>query len=246
MTEILEKLLALLCKNVQKSSRNAQQTVYHLHDGRDAKLAYDVLVSAGIDAKYFPENDGGKLYVQNASLASSEEKLGELMASAAMLKQIKNLLDTQNPGAYSLTYANTPHGRQLNILLPQVKNAVIQPSSAASAATSAAAASKASAPRTAAKKEEDSLAAGPAVARKAIPKSLKTSDSADEDPLIRRLFLYVSGRAFSSTAWILFFALILGLIFSILITIRGFLCPDYAGVQKVPSYCPKPVQSSSQ
>ena len=247
MTETLESLLNLLCKSVSKGQQNAQQTLYILGDAKDAKLAYDVLVACGVDAKYFAEADesGGKLYVQNAALAASGDRMTAALASAPLLKQIKDLLDAQSAiGNYSLAFSNTQAGRQLTLLLPADKStmpvATAKPAAPLTNSTYKPGSFK---PKIAV--AEESILTGPAVARKAIPKSFKTSDT-EEDPLIKRMLFYITSHAFTSIAWVVFFILILGVIFSVVITVRGFLCPDIAGVMSVPAYCPHKVAAGQQ
>ncbi|MDX2073512.1 MAG: hypothetical protein SFX19_03995 [Alphaproteobacteria bacterium] len=250
MTETLESLLNMLCKTVARSQQNAQQTVYTLTDGKDAKLAYDLLVACNADVKYFADaNAGNKLYVQNASLAACADKIAAILGSATLFKQIKNLLDsTENAGNYSLSFINTAHGRQLTLLLPPEKSTASNAPAAKSAAPEATQSPVMTSPRPKTPvlpKDEDALLAGPTVARKAIPKSFKAS-ATEEDPLRTRIMLYLSSRVFTSTAWTMFALLILAVIFSIIITIRGFLCPDIAGVQNVPAYCPRKIAPQQQ
>lgn len=244
MTEHLENLLHLLCSKVQQSQQNAQQTVYQLGDAIEAKLCYDLLSITGIDTKFFSEDHGGKLYVQNASVASSDESLKSALSIAPLFKQMKTLLDQQaHLGEYSLSLSDTPSGRQLTLLLPTPKASVIpKPQTPANTLpVSAKPAQTSAAKRSAAAKDDAELLAGPTVARASIPKSLKAS-ATGEDSLGKRIFLYLSGRAFSSVAWALFIVMILGFIFSFLVTIKGFLCPDVAtDARTIPSYCPRPM-----
>ena len=94
--------------------------------------------------------------------------------------------------------------------------------------------------------DEDELLSGPQVARKAIPKSMQTN-AGKEDPLSKRIFFYLSGRAFVSGANLFFIILVLGVIFSVLVTIKGFLCPDVATQQQyLPSYCPQKAASKQE
>jgi hypothetical protein len=94
--------------------------------------------------------------------------------------------------------------------------------------------------------DEDQLFSGPKVARTSIPKSMKTSNT-EEDPLSKRIFFFLGARAFTSGAWMAFAALALGIIFTILVTLKGFLCPDIATQQGyIPSYCPQKNVHQSQ
>lgn len=233
-TEMLESLLQGLCKEMVKSTSNEQQTVYLLADAKDAKLAYDLLIACGLDVKLFAQDAGAKLYVQNLSVAPASEKLAAAMNSAVLFRQIKNLLDSDTKLAdYTLSFTNTQAGRQLTLVLPADK----QLSRAATKTLETAPAATSTAPqraRMAAKKEQDTLLAGPTVARTAIP-----GESAKEAP-VKHAMLFLSTQAFTSGAWLAFIALILGVIFSILVTVKGFLCPDLAVNQDtIPSYCPQ-------
>jgi len=237
--ETLESLLALVCKSVTVSQQNTQQTLYTLGDTKDARLAYDLLATCNMEVKFFTENDYGKLYVQNASVARSEARLGAILVSAApVAKQIKDLLDSQQSLNYNLSLTTTPSGRQLTIVFPSEK---LTTQSAATQLQQPAVNAEYRIPRKASETpiKEDNMAAGPEVARKAIPKSFKTNESG-EDPLHKRLLLYISGRAFSSTAWMVFIAIIFGVIFSVVVMMKGFLCPDVATDSRtIPSYCPQ-------
>lgn len=246
MPETLESILRLLCRHVEKTQQNALQTLYVLSDSAESKLAYDLLATTGLEVKYYAEKNGGKLYVQNQSLAANEARLAELLATAPLFKQIKELLDNHvYASQYRFSVANTPAGQQITLLLPTTKipvdkistvnaigTSIPAPSSAESAKKSPSSTSQMDA-------TSDSLEKAPAVARTAIPKSFKASASGD-DPLLKRMMLYMSGRAFSVTAWVLLITMCLALVFSILVTIKGFLCPDVATDQRsIPSYCPK-------
>ncbi len=250
--ETLESLLQLVCATVSKSQQNTEQSVYVLGDAKDARLAYDLLASCSLDVKYVAEHDGGKLYVKNASLdtPACTEKLTAALASAPLFKQIKTLLDSSPEAAYTLSFSTTPMGRQLTVVFPAEKPPIAQPktSSQSSNATSRLIPQSSATPRRkqAEKDDNDGLVSGPAVARKAIPKSFKTSDTG-EDPLHKRILLYITGRAFSSFAWMLFILMILGLVFSVLVTARGFLCPDVATDKRtIPAYCPRQTAPRAQ
>ncbi len=141
MTETLEPLLNMLCKSVTKGQQNAQQTLYVLSDAKGAKLSYDVLIACGLDVKYFADTDeaGGKLYVQNAAIAASGDKISAALAAAPLLKQIKELVDAQSTiSNYNITFANTPAGRQLTLLFPSDKPAQSTSSAATKIASAAA------------------------------------------------------------------------------------------------------------
>jgi len=247
LTKDLELLLEVLCTSAEKTQQNAQQTLYQLSTLKDAKLAYDVLITCGLDVKYIPDEAGSsaKLYLQNESLAANEAKVRNTLASASLFKQIKNVLDEYNDaGDYSLSLANVNGGRQLTLVVPTDeqlhgiihKKAQPEPSSAKNIAPA-----PQGAPRPKARPkpiEDDILAAGPAVARTAIPEGFKSS-ATEEDGLRKRMLFYITSHAFTTGAWLLFGGLILGIIFSILVTIKGFLCPDVVMTDKskIPSYC---------
>lgn len=241
-TTTLEALLNILCENVSKGQQNAQQTLYSLADAKDAKLAYDVLVACGLDAKYFADANGsdGKLYVQNASLAAATPAIHNMLSAASLLRQIKKLLDAQpTPAHYSLNFANTPSGSQLTLSLPANKHAAAPASPPKASPPLHGEKPPSNALPKQATARPDSLAGGPAVARAAIPKSFRTNETG-EDSLLKRAFFYLTSHAFTSIAWTMFFMLILGIIFSIIITFRGFLCPDVAtDARQIPSYCPQ-------
>jgi len=245
MTETLESFLRILCKSVNQGQQNAQQTLYLLTDNKDAKLAYDLLLTSGLEAKYFAEESGSKLYVRNQSLAACEDKIPALFATATLLRKLKDVLDQDPLADYTLSFSNSSAGRQFTMLLPAVKTSVARlenkpPESAQSASP------KQVRPKLPSEPVEDTMLAGPAVARTAIPKSFKTS-ATDEDPLSKRLFFLLSGKAFTGGAWAIFAAIILGVVFSLLVMIKGFLCPDVAtDARTIPSYCPQKAAPKGQ
>lgn len=247
MSESLQLLVEILCTRAELAQQNAQQTLYHLETSKDAKLIYEVLLTCGVDVKLVPEEIGAKLYIQNASVDANEAKIRNTLASASLFKEIKNVLDQYNDaGDYTLSLSNIGSGRQLTLILPsdeqlhgiQPKLAKPTPKPSPSAAPAPSAASPAVRKARPAPKQDDILSAGPQVVRTALPKGMKSS-STDEDSLQKRMMFYLTSRAFTSGAWAFFAILILGLIFSIIVTIRGFLCPDVAMVDKaqIPAYC---------
>lgn len=256
MLKTLQELLSRLCAQAEKSRENEQQAVFDLSDSKDAKLAYDVVVSCGVEAKIFPQDDGhAKLYVEKASLAPNAEKITAALASVDMLKNIKQIIDQSNPTAnYTLAYTLTPLGRQLTLQLPHDKSsqpvrkimapaAIAAQASAPAAATTTqpVAAKKPKRPNRLAKKEEsEDMLQGPSVARQAVPKYLQTKEGDNEsDSAVKTLMLLATGRAMKSGAWFFMVLLIFGTIFSVIVTAKGFLCPDFVTVEsRNPSYCP--------
>lgn len=239
MSEILESIFSSLCEKVEKLRSNDLQTIYQLQDAKDAKLAYELVHSAGLDVKLFSEDAAsGKLYVENASLAVSEAALQAVASYADLLKKLKDVLDTNN-GEYELSFGQSPVGARLTLQLPKDKHfKAIHHAPAPSSGSSSHPTTQAK--RAVRKKEDDALLSGPAVARDVLPKSMRSSKTS-EDSLAKRLFLRFTGNAFSSLSFVLGIIVVLGIIFSVLVTIKGFLCPDFATTQqKNPSYCPKP------
>ncbi len=80
---------------------------------------------------------------------------------------------------------------------------------------------------------------GPTVGRRIIPAVFKVDNSAS-DSFLKRLLLYATGQAFSAAAWTVFIALALGIVFSIMVMVKAYLCPDVAtSAEMRPSYCPR-------
>ncbi len=262
MLETLQELLSRLCAQAEKSRENEQQAVFDLSDSKDAKLAYDVVVSCGVEAKLFPQDDDhAKLYVEKPSIAPRAEQLAAALASVDMLKSIKQIIDQNNPAAnYTLAYTLTPLGRQLTLQLPHDKSSQPVKKVRVSAAPATAMsqtnvtsstispASTAAKPQykmkkfTKPKKEEsEDMLQGPSVARQAVPQYLKTKEgNGESDSVFKMLMLIVTGRAMKSGAWFFMVLLILGIIFSLIVTVKGFVCPDFVTVEsRNPSYCPR-------
>jgi hypothetical protein len=257
MLQTLQELLSRLCAVAEKSRENEQQAVFELGDAKDAKLAYDVVVSCGIEAKIFPQDDGNaKIYIEKATLAPQAEKIAAALHSVDMLKDIKQIIDQNIPASqYSLSYTLNPLGRQLTLQLPHDKTSqptkkILAPAAIAAQATTpsiAATPAKPVAPQTkrpsrfAKKDDKEEMLQGPSVARQAVPKYLQTKEGENEsDSTFKMLVLLATGRAMKSGAWFFMILLIFGIIFSIIVTVKGFLCPDFVTVEsRNPSYCPR-------
>src|SRR5687768_11702436 len=144
MTIQFEDLLSVLCPGFELKHATDFQKNYHIKDKKEARLAFDVLVSYGFDAKFYPdeENGGAKLYITlPAEMAPDvvEQRLQAAIAYGRAVKDIKLRLDTlcrddaqllQSP-SYTLTFANASlGGKQMVIAItPAVAaaTAAIQP-----------------------------------------------------------------------------------------------------------------------
>jgi hypothetical protein len=241
MLETIETLLQSLCTQVKKSSQSETQALYVLEDNQEAKLAYDVLVANGFDVKLYADDNSSRLYITRASLSSDKsEALEHAIRHANLLKQLKSILDDQSDNEYSLVFSDNPSGAHIGIQLIEPK----EPSSEHAPAVSPNRAQPAPIRRVGKKyvmtkpEKEDVLGAGPAVARQIIPKSLVPEEQ-QEDTAFKRGMLFVTSQAFKGGSWVAFFGLCLGLIFSVLVLVRGFMCPDLAVARELPSYCKK-------
>src|SRR5690606_3829449 len=110
-----------LCAHLELKSSTDFQTVFAIADAKEAKLAYDVLRSYGIECKVYQEDDGSKLYVTNPTAdneAELERKLAQALAYCTALKAIKNTADSLCADAaevlsspdYTMTFVNAAGG----------------------------------------------------------------------------------------------------------------------------------------
>src|SRR4051812_23372971 len=94
MVTQFEDILRALCSEVQLSHANESQKTFVLNDTREARLACDVLIAYGFDAKVYVESNGSRLYITLPPPdAAREQKLTAALAYAGSLKQIKLELD---------------------------------------------------------------------------------------------------------------------------------------------------------
>jgi hypothetical protein len=241
MLETLESLLRSLCTKVTKSSQSDIQVLYVLEDNLEARLAYDVLSANGFEVKLYADDNSSRLYITRTSL--SPDKSGALEHAthhANLLKQLKSILDSQSGEKYSLAFSGNPAGTHIGIQFIDPKEPAPEkfiPSVSSSQQSPARRTVKKSAQRKAVE-EDDVLTGGPAVARQFIPKSL-VPESQQEDTGFKRLALYTTSQAFKGGSWVALFGLCLGMIFSLLVLARAFMCPDFATAKEVPAYCKK-------
>lgn len=266
MSTNFDDILSAICSHVSAVSANDFQSIYMLGDAKEAKLAQDILISYGFEAKLYSdvENESGaaKLYVNRPPADSKPQpRLDAALAYAHGLKSIKTSLDSlyRDPAIgvqdYSVTFANSPtSGKQINILLNPTAIALEalmpappkpKPRPQAQAAARKGPAKKSSKP------VEDDMEGFSA--RSALAKSYKIGGKhikgGQEDDAVRNWFsrIFVQHVAANSMDMLLALAGVLAIV-SLAIMSKSFLCPDLAVAthkQNHAWYCVRPEDDDS-
>jgi len=245
MTVQIEDIISAICIRFEAAHTNDFQTVYTVTDAKEAKLAFDVLVTFGFDAKvYHDDNKPSKLYVtlaENDALAMN--KISDALAYANSLSQIKQILDSlcadevlaaQLPD-YIITFSNAQSsGKQINI---QINQAEKRSTPFASAKVSAPQPLQRPAqpvqarPKRMAQKvagpEEETISSGPALTQRTYPGQIKPPE-AESDTLTHQVSLYLRGNIATSSFAALSLIIFLALLFGLFVSAKTFLCPDFA------------------
>jgi len=258
----LEAVLAALCTLLTLRQSNDFQDVYVAGDRIEAKLACDVLVAYGFDAKLYHEDDVSVLYLKRpAPDASLESRFAGALAYAIMLKRIKHAMDSARDSDaealemtdYSIGFANIPSTGVKQITLQTVPVAVAvqnQPVAPAQPVASRdfppAAAQLSDAKRLRSEKlahkkqrqkELEAFTGGSALA-KSYPGQRSRKPQDEPDGLLRQLNLYIRGNM--ATAVMAFFTLVIMpmvVAFTLFVMAKSVLCPDLATVKSNAWYC---------
>ena len=258
-----EDLLSVVCPGYELKHATDFQKHYSVPDEKAAKLAFDILVAYGFDAKFYPvENDAGsaKLYITlpaaDADLRVVEQRLLSAVAYGRALSDIKLRMDSlcrddaallQSP-SYTMTFANSVQGAKqivIGIAPAQAAQTAASPQmQAQQAAARPAQPMQANRPvaKKAAKKDDDGFNQGPSIAKNLYSSSGKKDGKGDDD-LRRRMFLFITGNIATGGAGVLAAVVTLFVVFSFFVLAKGFLCPDFAVEKKNVNrawYCDNP------
>ena len=247
MTTQIEQILTILCSSVQQTLSNDFQAVFLLSSSLEARLAFDVMLSHGFDVKAYPQDDNTtKLYITHPTwpAAQLQSTLDGAKAYAVALKGIQQNLDQMCSDAepilgalnYQMSFANSQaNSKQLIVQISPMGAAVVAPPAPVSVASAPIPAVK-SAPGAAKSKykykaQRDEFSSGPAVGRASYPGSKNSDSGAPEETLKRRIMLYIFGNMATSSYAMLIMVIILGMIFSLFVFAKAFLCPDFASMK---------------
>lgn len=255
-----EDILKVLCPSGFELKHTTDfQKHFSVTDEKEAKLAFDVLVSYGFDVKVYPdeETSGAKLYVtlSNAEQAATDEqRLLASMAYGNALRDIKLRLDAlchdesatlQTPN-YTLTFANAVQGaKQILITVSPAAATYSAPAQAAGQPQAqAASAARPVVRKVVKKKEDDGFNQGPAIAKQLYTgKPGNKGGQGEPDGFRQRMFLYITGNIATGGAGVIVMAIVLFVLFSFFVLAKSFLCPDFAVEKKNENrawYCKDP------
>lgn len=238
-----EDLLSALCTEFQPQHANDFQKIFLIADAREAKLAFDVLVAFGFDAKVYPDAaKGSKLYLITppAMDARAEERFAQAVAYAKALRGIKHSLDAlPPPGGYTMTFANAPgNNKQINIVLTQPATAIAPAAAPARPAQQAAAPAPKRKPMAMKAEAVFSTSGGPTLGARSYPGGLDEKAQTRQSSLKRQIFLYLTGNAATGGVAVMFVIVVLAILFTLFILSKSLLCPDFATAKKnVAWYC---------
>ena len=244
MITSFEAILSSLCSRVEQLSETEFQQIFALNDAKEAKLAYDILLTSGFEVKLYNEAEASKMYVTrpNFDAATLATKMDTAQALATNFKAVKLTLDELNKNNatgiadYAITLVNGPNNhKQLAIALLPVATqhsatAPAAPSAAPTATRPAASPQKPAAKPVAKKKAEagEEMLAGPQISREYNYASKATrgvEDSKNVKNFMSRMFVQHIGSNGTLILGTVFGVL---LIVSLIIASRSFLCPDFA------------------
>ncbi len=116
MQRSYKEVLEILCSSIAPLNSNNAQDSFLLNTPREAKLAHEVLIAYGFDAKLYQESEHAKLYVSLTKLPDAVQ-VESACSRAQILRQIMDALPDENDGMIS--FMNTPAaGKQISIHFP--------------------------------------------------------------------------------------------------------------------------------
>ncbi len=254
MSKTIEDVLGTLCSEVSLLSSNNTQKVFMLRPKRPAKLASDILIAHGFDAKIYDESDHCRLYFGNtANVADAGYKLSQAANYAESLHNVCSALESLcelqdvQPSDFSINLMNSgAQSQQITITLTKqtVSNVDTQPlpQNGDSRQFAAAPPPVGAQTRRAAQRKADlniKNAGVPTIAKTHLmqegPNKGKEKD-AHWRWLYNNFFRYFTENAAPAISLIIFLLVIT----SIAILLKGFICPDFAvNTKNSPWYCNK-------
>jgi len=268
MTISFDDVLSALCTEVTPAHANDAQKIYMLTTSTEAKLAFDILIALGFDAKvYHTPDKPSKLYISKPKHAPAqlEQLLSTALAYARALKKIELSLDElckAQANDFTIAFVNSQGGsKQILIQLaqpsaiaqaPNAVTPVVVPEVANPSANPAAVAAKVSSsqPRMVRKvrkpNQDDEFAAGPAVGRGLYPTKILPEGGMKKQSLRQRIILRMFGNFATSGYATMLWLVIAGVIFSFFVFAKGWLCYDFVAKKNNAWYCQNPNQASAE
>lgn len=246
MAVTYQDILDAICSHASLIISNDNQTSFAIDAAQEAQLAYDILAAHGFDVQVYHEDTASKLYINKPALNSAtvDKRLESALSYARTLKQVITTMGTAENGNYQISFANTPTlGKQISIYFPPASTFSEESAAAASPARPVMAqpvmqqAVRHKKPYTSKSKEKKSeiLATGPALAKQ-YPLGIKPPKT-HEDSLIKWLSTYVFSNFTESFYAFFGIGFTFLVIISILVMLKGFVCPDLATVKSREWYC---------
>lgn len=246
MAVTYQDILDAICSHASLITSNSNQSSFAIDAAQEAQLAYDVLAAHGFDVQVYHEDTVSKLYINKPALDSAvvDKKLESALSYAHTLKQVITTMGAVENSNYQISFANTPTlGKQISIYFPPVSTFSEESASAAPPARPvitrpvAQQAARHKKPYTNKPKERKSeiLATGPALAKQ-YPLGIKPPTT-HEDSFMKWLSTYIFSNFTESFYAFFGLGFTILVIISILVMLKGFVCPDLATVKSREWYC---------
>lgn len=236
MPVTLDEILGALCSEVKPLAKSGEQVSFSLNTQKEAQLVYDILAAHGYDVRIYHEENQSKLYVNHPAEISAE-KLDAALSHAQMLRQILGTIENTAATDYHISFANTPDkGKQLSVFFPsqqQSEQPLLTPKQdnfqrPAAQPRQAPVTSPRSALGWKIRKRAAFMAAGPTVAKN------KVFVSRGVKGWLHNYFVSHVAESFLAFCSIFFLAIFT---LSIIVTAKGYICPDLATVKSRAWYC---------
>lgn len=260
MSADYKEVLTVLCTEVTPLNANETQEAFTLNDEKEAKLAYDVLVAYGFDAKLYRDESSSRLYISRADIKSPnlQQKIAAAVQHAASLKNILTtiklqLADSEKHREFNINFVNTSsQGKQISIVFPPSANEMVISSPVMPASAGPVAAqqnppaqqARKNVPdylkKQAAAKKTGIMSDAPGLAKK-YPFGIRASGITETGDVTasKRLTTYLYSNFTASLYAFVFMITLTSLVLTMFITSKGYFCLDFAQVKNYnpPWYC---------
>jgi hypothetical protein len=235
MSRSYQEILEILCSEITPLTHTGTQEIFLLKPTKEARLAYEVLIACGFNARLYEEADGAKLYVSTAD-KNPNDRFDAAYGYGLTLKQILAALPADSNTVIS--FANTAHGRQIAIHFPSQSPAaskISSPDEPQQAPETLRKHAKAPERQKAGfsisglkvEKEPDIFSGGPALAKQ-YPFGIKPPvDETNHESMRRKMLNYFVGNL--SASFYAFFSMLtlLCIIITVYVMLKTYYCNDF-------------------